>query len=70
MPNKDVIKGLIKQGEGRVQEVVGDVICNLDLWLRVSLTRGQAKSRKRLVVAGLPLDPPRRILDGAVDRAL
>lgn len=28
MPNKNVIKGLIKQGEGRVQEFVGSLVDN------------------------------------------
>ena len=46
MPDKDVIQGLIKQVEGRVQEVVGDVTCNLDLMAKGEVNERAGKEQE------------------------
>ncbi|MDR3708058.1 MAG: CsbD family protein [Capsulimonadaceae bacterium] len=46
MPNKDVVKGLIKQGEGRVQEFVGNLIDDPNLMAKGEANEETGKAQE------------------------
>ena len=46
MPDKDVIKGLIKQGEGCVQEEVGSILGNFDLMEKGEFNENAGKEQE------------------------